>query len=173
MMAKLKPENTLRFAWWAAEELGLLGSADYVAGLSAAERDRIALYMNYDMVGSPNYIFRSTTPTSRRSRRRRASPSRPARRPTACRLSSRMARVRPWRLRTSCRRDPDSIAGLEARYAEARAEEWAEFSADCDKFLAEKGRSEVTVERNRSEVTVERKRRRPRWQGMRTSGRPC
>ena len=57
MMAKLKPENTLRFAWWAAEEIGLLGSTDYVEGLSQAERDRIALYMNYDMVGSPNYIF--------------------------------------------------------------------------------------------------------------------
>ncbi len=57
MMANLNPENTLRFAWWAGEEQGLLGSADYVAGLSQAERDRIALYMNYDMVGSPNYIF--------------------------------------------------------------------------------------------------------------------
>jgi Peptidase family M28/PA domain len=57
MMAKLNPENTLRFAWWAAEEIGLLGSTDYVEGLSQAERDRIALYMNYDMVGSPNYIF--------------------------------------------------------------------------------------------------------------------
>ena len=57
MMANLNPENTLRFAWWAAEEQGLLGSADYVAGLSQAERDRIALYMNYDMVGSPNYVF--------------------------------------------------------------------------------------------------------------------
>ena len=57
MMAKSNPENTLRFAWWAGEEQGLLGSADYVAGLSQAERDRIALYMNYDMVGSPNYIF--------------------------------------------------------------------------------------------------------------------
>jgi Peptidase family M28/PA domain len=57
MMANIKPQNTLRFAWWAAEEIGLLGSADYVAGLSQAERDRIALYMNYDMVGSPNYIF--------------------------------------------------------------------------------------------------------------------
>jgi Peptidase family M28/PA domain len=57
MMANLNPENTLRFAWWAAEEQGLVGSTDYVAGLSPAERDRIALYMNYDMVGSPNYIF--------------------------------------------------------------------------------------------------------------------
>ena len=57
MMANLNPENTLRFAWWAAEEQGLVGSHDYVDGLSDAELDRIALYMNYDMVGSPNYIF--------------------------------------------------------------------------------------------------------------------
>jgi Zn-dependent M28 family amino/carboxypeptidase len=57
MMANLDQENTLRFAWWAAEEQGLVGSHDYVDGLSQAERDRIALYMNYDMVGSPNYIF--------------------------------------------------------------------------------------------------------------------
>ena len=56
MMGKVRPENTLRFAWWGAEELGLLGSEAYVAGLSAAEQDRIALYTNYDMIGSPNYI---------------------------------------------------------------------------------------------------------------------
>jgi Zn-dependent M28 family amino/carboxypeptidase len=57
MMAKVKPVNTVRFAWWGAEELGLVGSTAYVDGLSQAERDRIALYLNYDMVGSPNYIF--------------------------------------------------------------------------------------------------------------------
>jgi Zn-dependent M28 family amino/carboxypeptidase len=57
MMAKVKPENTLRFAWWGAEESGLVGSTAYVNGLSQAEKDRIAMYMNYDMVGSPNYIF--------------------------------------------------------------------------------------------------------------------
>jgi Zn-dependent M28 family amino/carboxypeptidase len=57
LMANLNPENTLRFAWWAAEEQGLVGSHDYVDGLSQVELDRIALYMNYDMVGSPNYIF--------------------------------------------------------------------------------------------------------------------
>ena len=57
LMGNLNLQNTLRFGWWAAEEQGLVGSADYVAGLSQAERDRIALYMNYDMVGSPNYIF--------------------------------------------------------------------------------------------------------------------
>jgi Zn-dependent M28 family amino/carboxypeptidase len=57
MMADVDPVNSLRFAWWAAEEQGLVGSADYVAGLAQEELDRIALYMNYDMVGSPNYIF--------------------------------------------------------------------------------------------------------------------
>ena len=56
-MSKVKPENTVRLAWWAAEEEGLLGSAAYVAGLSQAEKDRIALYLNFDMVASPNYIF--------------------------------------------------------------------------------------------------------------------
>ena len=56
MMANTKHANTLRFGWWAAEEEGLLGSADYVAGLPQKERDRIALYMNYDMVASPNYV---------------------------------------------------------------------------------------------------------------------
>jgi Zn-dependent M28 family amino/carboxypeptidase len=56
-MAEVRPQNTMRFAWWAAEEVGLVGSSDYVTGLSQAERDRIALYLNYDMVGSSNYIF--------------------------------------------------------------------------------------------------------------------
>ena len=34
-------------------------------------------------------------------------------------------------------RDADSAARLDDIYAEARAQEWAEFTADCDKFLAE------------------------------------
>ncbi|MDW4573939.1 M28 family metallopeptidase [Microbacterium sp. M3] len=56
-MQKVKPQNTVRLAWWAAEEEGLLGSAAYVDGLNDAEKDRIALYLNFDMVASPNYIF--------------------------------------------------------------------------------------------------------------------
>ena len=56
-IAKLKPQNTLRFGWWGAEESGLLGSRAYVGGLSQSELDRIALYLNFDMIGSPNYIF--------------------------------------------------------------------------------------------------------------------
>jgi Zn-dependent M28 family amino/carboxypeptidase len=55
-LAKVKPWNTVRFAWWSAEESGLVGSTNYVNSLSAAELDRIALYLNFDMVGSPNFV---------------------------------------------------------------------------------------------------------------------
>jgi len=56
-MAKVKPRNTVRFAWWGAEESGLLGSTAYVNGLSQEEQDDIALYLNFDMIGSPNHVF--------------------------------------------------------------------------------------------------------------------
>jgi len=56
-LSKLRPQNTLRFGWWAAEEQGLVGSADYVAGLGQAELDRIAAYLNFDMISSPNFIY--------------------------------------------------------------------------------------------------------------------
>ena len=45
--------TALRFAFWGAEEIGLVGSRRYVDGLSRAERDRIAAYINLDMVGTP------------------------------------------------------------------------------------------------------------------------
>ncbi len=56
-MAKVKPRNMVRFAWWGAEESGLVGSTYYVNNLSAEERAKIALYLNFDMVGSPNHVF--------------------------------------------------------------------------------------------------------------------
>ena len=43
-----------RFAFWGAEELGLLGSAHYVAELSPTELRNIRAYLNFDMVSSPN-----------------------------------------------------------------------------------------------------------------------
>lgn len=56
-MAKVNPRNKVRFAWWGAEESGLVGSIYYVNNLSQAEQDKIALYLNFDMVGSPNHVF--------------------------------------------------------------------------------------------------------------------
>ena len=56
-MAKVKPRNQVRFAFWGAEEAGLVGSEAYVAGLSAEEQADIALYLNFDMIGSPNHVF--------------------------------------------------------------------------------------------------------------------
>ncbi|MER7016238.1 M28 family metallopeptidase [Saccharopolyspora sp. NPDC000359] len=47
-------ENAVRFAWWGAEESGLVGSTKYVQGLSFEEQLDIALYLNFDMIGSPN-----------------------------------------------------------------------------------------------------------------------
>lgn len=46
----------VRFAWWTAEEVGLVGSQRYVDSLDVMERDRIMTYMNFDMIGSPNYV---------------------------------------------------------------------------------------------------------------------
>jgi Zn-dependent M28 family amino/carboxypeptidase len=45
----------VRFVWWGAEEQGLLGSRHYVGKLTPTARSRIALYLNFDMVGSRNF----------------------------------------------------------------------------------------------------------------------
>ncbi len=55
-LTKFKTTNKVRFAWWGAEELGLVGSTRYVASLSDAQKDAIALNLNFDMVGSPNFV---------------------------------------------------------------------------------------------------------------------
>jgi aminopeptidase S len=49
----LAGDAALRVGFWAAEEIGLVGSRRYVDSLSAAERRRIRAYLNLDMVGSP------------------------------------------------------------------------------------------------------------------------
>jgi Zn-dependent M28 family amino/carboxypeptidase len=53
----IKTNNAVRFAWWGAEESGLLGSAHYVESLPVAEREKIAAYLNFDMIASPNYFL--------------------------------------------------------------------------------------------------------------------
>jgi aminopeptidase S len=52
--AGYQPAKHLRFAWWGAEELGLVGSRYYVNNLSAANRAKISGYLNFDMIGSRN-----------------------------------------------------------------------------------------------------------------------
>ncbi|MFF5005956.1 M28 family metallopeptidase [Streptomyces phaeochromogenes] len=49
-----QPTKHLRFAWWGAEELGMVGSRNYVNGLTTANRAKISGYLNFDMIGSPN-----------------------------------------------------------------------------------------------------------------------
>jgi Zn-dependent M28 family amino/carboxypeptidase len=50
------PANKVVFAFWGAEELGLLGSEYYVSQFSEEDKSNIALYLNFDMVASPNYV---------------------------------------------------------------------------------------------------------------------
>lgn len=52
----IEPMNKVRFAFWGAEEFGLLGSQYYVDELSRNERAQIALNLNFDMIASPNYV---------------------------------------------------------------------------------------------------------------------
>ncbi|AQT78500.1 amidohydrolase [Mycolicibacterium litorale] len=47
-------KNAVRFAFWGAEELGTIGSKKYVESLTTDQLKDIALYLNYDMIGSPN-----------------------------------------------------------------------------------------------------------------------
>ena len=53
---EIEPRNQVRFAWWGAEESGLLGAQHYVDNLSARETKNIALNLNFDMIGSPNFV---------------------------------------------------------------------------------------------------------------------
>jgi Zn-dependent M28 family amino/carboxypeptidase len=53
---KIKPRQKVRFAFWGAEESGLLGSEHYVASLSDTELTKIFANLNFDMVASPNYV---------------------------------------------------------------------------------------------------------------------
>ncbi len=59
-MADLKLTKKLarpvRFAFWGAEESGLLGAEHYVNTLSENQRSKIYANLNFDMIGSPNYV---------------------------------------------------------------------------------------------------------------------
>jgi Zn-dependent M28 family amino/carboxypeptidase len=54
--ANVKPRRQLKFAFWGAEEAGLLGSEHYVAQLGPDGVTDVYANLNFDMVGSPNYV---------------------------------------------------------------------------------------------------------------------
>jgi Zn-dependent M28 family amino/carboxypeptidase len=53
---KLKPRQKIRFIFFGAEEAGLLGSEHYVASLTDQQLAKIYANLNFDMLGSPNYV---------------------------------------------------------------------------------------------------------------------
>ncbi|OBA80485.1 peptidase M28 [Mycobacterium sp. 1164966.3] len=57
-MGPLAPvTNAVRFVFWGAAEDGLNGATDYVFGLDRDRLNDIALYLNFDMLGSANAGF--------------------------------------------------------------------------------------------------------------------
>jgi Zn-dependent M28 family amino/carboxypeptidase len=53
---EIQPRNRVRFAFWGAEESGLIGSQHYVDSLTKKQIQNIAVNLNFDMVGSPNFV---------------------------------------------------------------------------------------------------------------------
>lgn len=51
-----EPTNRVRFAFWSGEEDGLVGSDYYVSQLTKKDIKAHALNLNFDMVGSPNFV---------------------------------------------------------------------------------------------------------------------
>lgn len=56
VLAEQHPGVRVRFGFWGGEEFGLVGSQAYVDTLGSTERAEIAAYLNFDMLGSPNYV---------------------------------------------------------------------------------------------------------------------
>ncbi|KAM0348746.1 hypothetical protein ACHAPU_004185 [Fusarium lateritium] len=50
-------KNKIRFAFWGAEESGMIGSTYYVSNLSKEEASKIRFYYNYDMIASPQPYY--------------------------------------------------------------------------------------------------------------------
>jgi hypothetical protein len=65
-----QPGWKVRVAFWTAEEVGLWGSIAYVDELPPADRERIAAYLNFDMLatpGGPRQVYDAAGATSRAS----------------------------------------------------------------------------------------------------------
>jgi Zn-dependent M28 family amino/carboxypeptidase len=57
LMKRARVKNKVRFAWWGAEEAGLVGSTQYVQNLAPEELAKIKVYLNFDMISSPNFFY--------------------------------------------------------------------------------------------------------------------
>jgi Zn-dependent M28 family amino/carboxypeptidase len=51
----IRPTNRVRFAWWGAEESGLVGATRYVEAISNEAFAQIVANLNFDMLASPNH----------------------------------------------------------------------------------------------------------------------
>jgi Zn-dependent M28 family amino/carboxypeptidase len=56
-LTQFSVKNAVRFSWWTGEEAGLLGAEYYVKQLSQAEKDKIRLLLDFDMMASPNFAY--------------------------------------------------------------------------------------------------------------------
>jgi Zn-dependent M28 family amino/carboxypeptidase len=57
MMKNVNPTNKLRFIWFGGEELGLLGSHNYVDNLSSTDLSHIGYDLDADVTATPNYTI--------------------------------------------------------------------------------------------------------------------
>lgn len=56
-LSKWRTNSQVKFAWWTAEEEGLLGAEHFVNTSTTADLAKIRLYLNFDMIASPNYYL--------------------------------------------------------------------------------------------------------------------
>ncbi|KAJ3549268.1 hypothetical protein NM208_g587 [Fusarium decemcellulare] len=58
-LTKFRVKNAVRFAFWSAEEFGLLGSYHYIKSVNSSDTElaKIRAYLNFDMIASPNYVY--------------------------------------------------------------------------------------------------------------------
>lgn len=68
-LAGYRVNNCVRFAWWSGEEEGLLGSDYYNSVLPEDENRKVRLFMDYDMMGSPNFAYQIYNATNAASPR--------------------------------------------------------------------------------------------------------
>ena len=67
MREGIRPERTILFAAWGAEEFGIIGSSEWVEGNIDAVRDRCLAYINLDMAAMGTNFSTSASPVLRQA----------------------------------------------------------------------------------------------------------